>query len=189
MGMLFDLRRITRDEADALSRNPDDIHFFLYGEESEEPRKGLLKRLFGPRAEPRQARAWQEPPEDRMLSLDKSWHVIHYLFARSADEGPLPQATLLTGGRELGSVDVGYGPARLLNPQEVDAFARFLDSLSQETYAAGVSGSELEENEIYGGYADWGPEDSAATWAYVEDLKSFFASARDAGDSILMYIY
>jgi len=53
MSMLFDLRRITKEEADDLVRDPSDKFFFLHGNEPYEPPKGFFNKLLGPKSEPK----------------------------------------------------------------------------------------------------------------------------------------
>lgn len=40
--------------------------------------------------------------------LDKAWHGLHFLFTGTAWEGDPPLNFLVSGGREIGDVDVGY---------------------------------------------------------------------------------
>ena len=57
--------------------------------------------------------------EGQSIDLDKAWHGIHYLLAGTEWEGTGPAAFLLAGGKEVGDVDVGYGPARALSAAEL----------------------------------------------------------------------
>lgn len=123
------------------------------------------------------------------MELDKNWHVLHYLFCRKPWDGPLPQATLMCGSTELGTVDVGYGPARALNPEEVDDFLNFLNALEKEQYASGITPEEFEQNEIYGAFPEWNANDANNLWKYVEEMKSFFNKAKSENNGILFYLY
>src|SRR5687767_14577361 len=51
--------------------------------------------------------------EGLVTDLDKAWHGIHYLLTGTAAEGGKPLDFLVSGGREVGNVDIGYGPARV----------------------------------------------------------------------------
>ena len=57
------------------------------------------------------------------LELDKSWHVLHFLFTGHPSHGPMPAAALLSGGREIGD-DLGYGPALRGGDESVRAVPR-----------------------------------------------------------------
>jgi hypothetical protein len=93
--------------------------------------------------------------DDRHLSLDKSWHALHYLLTGTAGEGELPASFLLRGGQILGqgaeslahashwqrmiaaggTVDelhTQLGPPRLLIPAEVCSAAGAVAKLSWE---------------------------------------------------------
>lgn len=124
-----------------------------------------------------------------VLSLDKNWHVLHYLLSRAPWDGPLPKATLMCGGDELGTVDVGYGPARILKQQQINEFLDYLENLKKENFALGVTSSELEENEIYGAYPEWSPRDAGELWGYIEELKLFLSKAKNQDESIILYLY
>jgi len=189
MSMLFDLRRVPYEQLNSLLEDPGDIFFFLHGQEPYQPRKGFFQRIFKDNSNPKPEREWEPPAEGMLMELEKNWHVLHYLFCRSPEKGELPAATLLCGGREMGGVDVGYGPARALLPNEVEVFWQFLASLNKESYALGVTGGELEENEVYGAYPEWGEEDKARLWEYVEGMKSFLASAVANGEGVVLYVY
>ena len=187
MSMLFELRSIPEDQANSLRRDPSDIFFFLHGSEPYEPPKGLIQKFFGSKKEKPQ-RKWEPPKTGSVLNLDSNWHVLHYFLSRSAWEGSIPEGALMAGV-ELGSVDVGYGPAKMLIPGEVESFSNFLNSLSEKHFGAGITGAELVENEIYGGYAEWGKESTSSLWGYVEELKKFLSGAREAEEYVVMYVY
>jgi hypothetical protein len=110
------------------------------------------------------------------------------LRCRSPEGGELPAATLLCGGQEIGSVDVGYGPARARLPDEVETFYRFIVSLNRESYAQGVTARVLEKYEIYGAYPEWGERDAFSLWEYVEQIKLFLARAIANGEGVILYI-
>lgn len=42
--------------------------------------------------------------------MDKAWHGIHYLLTGTAWEGDPPLNFLVTGGREVGTEEIGIGP-------------------------------------------------------------------------------
>jgi hypothetical protein len=64
-------------------------------------------------------------PIEKALSLEKSWHMLHYLFTGHAGTGHAP-GDLLLSGEELGE-DAGYGPARLHDEVKTSEFSRFLE--------------------------------------------------------------
>jgi hypothetical protein len=66
-------------------------------------------------------------PLEEALGLEKSWHMLHYLFTGHVDPAKTPGAALLTG--EGMGENLGYGPARLQHQKETLDFARFLNTL------------------------------------------------------------
>jgi hypothetical protein len=117
------------------------------------------------------------------LELDKSWHLLHYLFTGRAWDGPMPAAALLTGGREVGE-DLGYGPARALSAQETKAFAQFLASQSETSLAAKINVPQMQSMEIYA--ADDDSHDDLEH--YFPQLKSYVADAAAKGQGLLIWM-
>ena len=127
---------------------PDDAAFLAA---AAAPQPGLLARLFG-RVLPPPAPA---PPlvlgahEGATTELDKAWHGVHYLLTSTAWEGEPPLNLLVTGGREVGKEDVGYGPARTLSAAETRALATALAAVTDEALRARFAPAEMMRLEIY----------------------------------------
>jgi hypothetical protein len=117
------------------------------------------------------------------LDLDKSWHLLHYLFTGSAWDGPLPAATLLSGGREVGE-DLGYGPARVLTPKETKEFAQYLGMQSETQLAKKINMPAMQRLDIYA--AD---QDSADDLNhYFPQLKSYVSDAASKGQGLVIWM-
>jgi hypothetical protein len=121
--------------------------------------------------------------------LHKAWHVIHYILTGTADGGTEPHCFLLQGGVELGAEDLddGYGPPRLLRPDEVRAFNDVLQPIGtpdalrerfdhRRMVAAGIY-SLNDEDEA---------EDLEFTAHYLGGLRSFIEGAAAAGQGVLV---
>ena len=52
------------------------------------------------------------------VSLEKSWHGLHFLLTGDAWEADGPLSFILAGGTEIAESDSGYGPARCFSPNE-----------------------------------------------------------------------
>lgn len=96
----------------------------------------------------------QVPPLDASLweadnlSLEKSWHGLHFTLTGDAWGGDGPLAFLLIGGQPAGG-DIGYGPARVMRPEEVLEAANALDGVSNEEFDRRFDPARLAEAEIY----------------------------------------
>jgi Domain of unknown function (DUF1877) len=64
-----------------------------------------------------------EPPNS--IDIDKAWHGIHYLLCGKANPGAEPLSWAVLGGEEIGE-EIGYGPARFLEPEHVHSIAAWL---------------------------------------------------------------
>jgi hypothetical protein len=125
-----------------------------------------------------------------ILDLHKSWHVLHYLFTGTAWEGTAPANTLLIGGKEVGE-DLGYGPARVIDPATTQSFARFLDGLSPGKLKSRLDMQKMSQLEIY-----CAEEDDEASKSELGDdvdhyfpmLKDYVASAAKQGGGLAIWM-
>jgi hypothetical protein len=120
---------------------------------------------------------------DDALDLDKSWHMLHYLFTGSAWDGAMPAGALLSGGREVGE-DLGYGPARALSAKETQAFAQFLSAQSETALAKKLNVPKMQSMEIYSVDEDSGEDLNH----YFPQLKSYVADAAAKGQGLLIWM-
>src|SRR6266481_8348981 len=59
------------------------------------------------------------------ISIDKAWHGVHYLLCGKVEPGSDLASQAVMGGTEVGE-DLGYGPARYFEADEVANIAREL---------------------------------------------------------------
>jgi hypothetical protein len=117
------------------------------------------------------------------LELDKSWHVLHFLFTGQPSHGPMPAAALLSGGREIGE-DLGYGPARALSAAETKAFAQFLAGQTAAALAGRIDVATMERLGIYA--AD---DDSAEDVDhYFPQLQAYVDDAAKHGRGLVIWM-
>jgi hypothetical protein len=100
------------------------------------------------RLAPAQARLAAIGPFETALSLQKSWHILHYLLTGHLDGASAP-GNILMSGEELGD-DVGYGPPRLHSEKETDEFARFLQAQELDRLQQRIKFKEMSRLVIYG---------------------------------------
>lgn len=107
------------------------------------------------------------------VCLDKSWHMLHYLFTGRLNPTGTPGDLLLTG-EELGD-DAGYGPARIHSPQTTNDFSLFVEKLTAENLSARVN---LREMRHLGVYAMPSGQGSEAEWeeGLRREVEVYFAS-------------
>lgn len=131
----------------------------------------------------------QEQDDTRELCIDKSWHAIHFLLTGSDWDGDEPLVHAVMGGEDLGDEDVGYGPARYLTPELVRTVANALEEIAVAELLARYDANRMTEEDIYPGI--WDEEESTVKdyiGHFYEALVSFFRTAADAGDGMLIYL-
>jgi len=119
---------------------------------------------------------------DGSLRLEKSWHVLHYVLSGTAEPGKSALSQALLGGREVGK-DVGYGPARVLAPQQVQEIATALASVNIQERAANYDVKHAKGLHIYC------PEHENEEIVYwFEQVKSYYDEAAKSGKAMLLWI-
>ena len=128
------------------------------------------------------------PDPEKHLDIDKSWHAIHYVLNGSTWEGEGPLALAVLGGEEI-EEDIGYGPARYLDTDQVKAVAASLSFISAQEFSAKFNLAALDAAEIYPqGWNDTGPEALEYVMHHYSLLSSFYRAAAERGDAMLTYL-
>jgi hypothetical protein len=129
--------------------------------------------------------------EGSSVDLDKAWHGIHFLLTKSAWEGDAPLNFLVSGGRQVGNLEVGYGPARVFSSEEVRAIITALDQIDEEALRARFDPAEMMRLQIYPEIWDRDPaeDDSFGYCAeYFTVLKECVADAAARSQGLVIYI-
>ena len=81
--------------------------------------------------------------------LDKAWHGIHYLLTGTANEGEPPWSFLVSGGRNVGDIEVGYGPARAFTSAETKLIAEAIVPLTDDELRERFRPADMTAKKIY----------------------------------------
>jgi hypothetical protein len=192
VSMLCSLYRITPEQVARLKACPDAVGE-LVGFTAPPPKISFLSKLFGKSAKqsPPSARMFEPIVETDTFELNQTWHILHFVFSGTNDEGPWPSGFLMSGGEEVGP-DLGYGPIRLLAPDLSRAVATFLDAQSFKLLDSAYVTSEIEAAEIYWQASSDDTERQRQVeelWSMVRELQVFFEHTVRAGNAILVSIY
>jgi hypothetical protein len=87
--------------------------------------------------------------ENDCCNLETAWHAIHYMLTKSVYDGDFPMNFLLSGGDEVGSIDVGFGPARVMRSSQVKEIHTYLSSLPTEVFMTSYNADNLTKDKIY----------------------------------------
>jgi hypothetical protein len=130
-------------------------------------------------------------PIEKALSLEKSWHMLHYLFTGHAGTGHAP-GDLLLSGEELGE-DAGYGPARLHDEVKTSEFSRFLEGQDLARLRARTDFDAMHRAGVLYGTGE--PGDEALHKMLHEEIAIYFQLLRDyvramavKGNGLLVWI-
>ncbi|HZI50489.1 MAG TPA: YfbM family protein [Terriglobia bacterium] len=153
---------------------------------------GFFSKLFGGRRPPDPALTLSDGEGDSAsLSLDKAWHGIHYMLTRSAWEGEEPLNFLVSGGKEVGDLEVGYGPARVFTPDQVQRIHSALRPLDEAFLRGRFNPTEMMKLEIYPEIWDRDPSDDDTFGYCMENftgLKDFIETAAGRKIGLLVCI-
>lgn len=132
--------------------------------------------------------AGKEGDDARGVCVHKLWHAIHFVLAGSPWDTDGELGDLFMGGDEVGD-DMGYGPARLLEPDRVAALHRQLTASPDAVLRPRFVPAELAAEEIY---PDIWDEDEDELWqeltSYLAGVRTILGRASDAGDGLLVWL-
>ena len=130
-------------------------------------------------------------PIEKAISLEKSWHMLHYLFTGHVGTGHAP-GDLLLSGEELGQ-DAGYGPARLHDERKTSEFGRFLEGQDLARLRARTDFDAMNRAGVLYGTGE--PGDEALHQMLHEEIAIYFQLLRDyvpamadKGNGLLVWI-
>jgi hypothetical protein len=164
MGMVGYFVSASSETLDELKNNPDEVENYLYPNDGDD-----------------------ELPN--FLDVDKVWHGIHYMLTGSAYGGEEPLSLTVFGGEAIGE-DMGYGPARMLMPQQVKAVAKALNALDEDVFRSRFAPQEMEAAEIYPDEI-WVCDSQEALEDLVEGFQQllvFYSVAAARGNGAILWI-
>lgn len=128
MSMLCSIYRLTQEQVRMAQASPEYV-VQLLGQAPLPQKVGFFSRLFGrsSNAVVASAQALQPIAEGEIFELGQAWHILHFLFTGTAEEGEWPGGFVMSGGTEIGP-DLGYGPARLFSAEQAREIAAFLET-------------------------------------------------------------
>jgi hypothetical protein len=121
--------------------------------------------------------------------LDKAWHGIHYLLTKTADGGEPPWSFLLAGGRTVGDIDVGYGPARVFTSAETKLILDALVRLTDDELRSRFDPADMTSKGIYPDiWSPGAPEHETLGYLleYFSVLRRFLREAAEAKVGIVV---
>ena len=135
---------------------------------------------------------WEALEKERdgsTVDLDKAWHGLHYLLTNSAWDSESTLGQALMGGTPIGK-DRGYGPLRLLQPDQVRDVADALGQLSRDMLARRFDPAAMERAQIYpsGIWEGEGPEALDDLLVHFDLLRDFYRKAAERRRSVLLLI-
>jgi hypothetical protein len=165
--MIGNVLRISTKKVEALRANPDRIKRVLYPSEEGDT----------------------VVSDDVHFDLDKAWHGIHFMLTGDVWGGELPLGFLLLG-QPIGDIDVGYGPARAFDSNEVRAIADALLPISPSVLRSRFEPRALGWAEVYPNQpgAAPGPHDCESLIGHYEALRTFVIETADLGAGLIVYV-
>ena len=124
-----------------------------------------------------------------ILSLEKSWHGLHFLMTGEVWAGDPPLNFLTLGGEEVGDIDVGYGPARILRAPSVVAIHEALNNFPDSNVDSRLIPSAFEAAQIYPEIWKEPRHDLVNEYTrFLQALKSHIQKATDSHQALLLVV-
>jgi hypothetical protein len=192
MSMIANFRSLSDDDLGALLENPARVEQLLYGDDLLAGTNGEVVSLFGHTSQPpTEPDSWEQDGGGDELDVDKAWHGIHFLLTGTAWQGSFPLNFIVSGGREIGDVDVGYGPARGLTSEDVRKLDAALEPLTSEEMKRRFDPEQMTRLQIYPEIWDRDPEEDDSLGyllEYYTDLRDFVRRTAERGHGLVVYL-
>lgn len=122
------------------------------------------------------------------LEIDKAWHGLHFLLTGTAWEGSVPLNFIVSGGEEVGD-DLGYGPARGLNSEDVKKIDTALDPLTTDELRQRFDADRMTELEIYPfGWSHDPDGELDYLLEFFTELRAFVRRTAERRHALLVYL-
>ena len=129
------------------------------------------------------------------MDIDKAWGGILYLLTGKAFASGSPEDEVDSLNRIFFSaqffdedMDVGYGPAHYLTPEQVAGIHHKIASLTEADLKARYDTEAMNEEEELYPSLDWNEEDFEYLYFHFQALQSFFATAASRGEAIVTFL-
>ena len=129
------------------------------------------------------------------MDIDKAWGGILYLLTGKAFASGSPEDEVDSLNRIFFSaqffdedMDVGYGPAHYLTPEQVAGIHRKIASLTEADLKARYDTEAMNEEEKLYPSLDWNEEIFEYLYSHFQALQSFFATAASRGEAIVTFL-
>ena len=171
MSKIGNFRRLPNCDLERLLAEPELVTGYLYNEDDYQDEEG-----FGPFAD---------------LDVDKAWHGIHFLLTGSAWGNDPPECFIVAGGREIGDVEVGYGPVRGFASTEVKQIAEILVAADEAKLRSRFDPHVMTRDEVYPAHLWKAPPQEHDVLGYLinyyKKLREFIMNAAQADEALLVY--
>ncbi|MDQ2769438.1 MAG: YfbM family protein [Bacteroidota bacterium] len=133
-----------------------------------------------------------EVPTSEEIELDKAWHGLHFMLTGEAWEGAEPLCYLLSSGEQIGDEedhDVGYGPARCINAQQVKNFSDALSGITEKEFSSRYDSQKMTALELYPRGWEEEPVEMRdwLTQSFI-DLQKFVKKAASRNKALLVWL-
>ena len=129
------------------------------------------------------------------MDIDKAWGSILYLLTGKAFASGSPEDEVDSLNRIFFSaqffdedMDVGYGPAHYLTPEQVAGINHKIASLTEADLKSHYDPEAMNKEEKLYPSLDWNEKIFDYLYFHFQALQSFFATAASRGEAIVTYL-
>jgi hypothetical protein len=128
---------------------------------------------------------------DRSLDIGKLWQIIHFvLTGKTGQESEVEDSVIsnvIFGGKEIGE-DVGYGPAHLIESEEVKAIAEELEEITIHKFIEMFKVRDLSNVGLYAfDKNDLEAEIECASECF-DQIREYYLEAASRDEFMLLYL-
>lgn len=170
MSMIGHFKQITPYQLESLENDPALVKKFISSNEG--------------------AYIWDDS-EDH-LNIDNQWDVINFILTsdvvltNDAQKYEPFLSSVIFGGIDIG-VDLGYGPARYLEPSEVEQVSSALSLFTEENFKSNFYSPKISKQDLYG-FSEQSEEEFEYFLDGFKKICLFYKSCVAKGNAMLIYL-
>ncbi len=172
MGMVCLFHTVSDDTLDRILADPPLILRLLEPEDDElyletigaQKKKGLFG--FSKKSKLKVPDLNLNAEEQLEIDLDKSWDGIHFCLTGADYDKETPLGFIRTGGRQVGNIDIGHGPARAFHSKDIKSLWDLIDSIDLRQLEENYDPDKMQQLGIY---PEIWSEDHEAGFQYISE--------------------
>ena len=125
---------------------------------------------------------------DGAINVDKTWEIIHFTLTGNKQVDGAGSLSVDPFGIHHFEVDLGYGPASYLDPEEVGEVAEHLNRINPDSFSNFINAEELASANVYGSNEESDEEIIEYVLPYYKEVRDLYLKTVKGKKGIVFWV-